>query len=65
MSRFGRPIGAKELKVGNDKVSIDNLEVKVISALDVAIEAETEMPGTLVARIDTQSRLQKNYQVKK
>ena len=63
MSRDGRPIGAKELKVGFEKVSIERLEVDVVTGLDMDIEAEGEMPGTLVARIDTRSQMQKNYQV--
>ena len=65
MSRYGRPIGAKELKVGNDKVSIDKLQVDVVAGLDLSVAAEIEMPGTLVTRIDTKSQLTKNYQVKK
>ena len=63
MSRYGRPIGAKELKVGSDKVSIEKLQVDVVAGLDLSVAAETEMPGTLVTRIDTKAQLTKNYQV--
>jgi len=62
MSRYGRPIGAKELKVGNDKVSLDKLQVDVVAGLDLAVAEESEMPGTLVTRIDTKTQLTKNYQ---
>ena len=62
MSRM-RAIGAKEIKVANDKVSIKDLKVKVISGVSAAILPEEEMPGALKAQITTKSELVSNGQV--
>ena len=47
LSRLGRVIGAKEVKVGNNKVSIERLNVDVVTGLEMDVHTEATLPGTL------------------
>lgn len=58
-------MGAREIRVGEDKVTVKMLKVKVVSGMDVNIVAEDALPGILTARIVTKSRLVKQSQVTK
>ena len=60
---MGRVIGVKEIRVGNDKVTIERLEVDVLTGLSMMVNANTELPGTLSTRVMRQEQLQKKYQV--
>ena len=60
---MGRVIGASEVKVANNKVNIERLEVDVVAGLEMELMAEAEMPGTLAAKIMTTSQLRRKYQV--
>jgi hypothetical protein len=63
MSRLNRPIGASQLWVTVDKESVSDLRIRVVSGLDVQIEPESGMSGTLAAHIITQSKLKRQFQV--
>ena len=63
ISRSGRVLGTKEVRVGNDKVSLERLEVAMVTGLQMDLEPEPELPGTLVARMSRTSQLRKKYQV--
>lgn len=60
---MGRVIGAEEVRVGNDKVTIERLEVDVLTGLSMMVSPNTELPGTLSTRVIRQEQLQKKYQV--
>ena len=60
---MGRVIGAHEVKVGNSKVTIERLEVDVITGLDLLIDNEVDLPGTLAVRVLKQAKLKRQYQV--
>jgi len=62
LSRMGRVIGASEVKVANNKVNIERLEVDVVTGLEMELMSEPEMPGTLAAKIMTTSQLKRKYQ---
>ena len=63
LSQIGRVIGATEVKVGNNKVSVEQLQIHVITGISVSTSADVELPGTLVARVARQSQLTRKYQV--
>ena len=63
LSASGRVIGAREIKVGNDKVTVDKLEVTVVTGLSMTIEEDQDMEGVLSAHVHIKERLQKKYQV--
>ena len=58
-------IGAKEVKVGNNKVSIERLNVDVVTGLEMDVHTEATLPGTLVAHLTRKEKLTKKYQVSK
>ncbi len=60
---MGRVIGAKEIKVGNNKVMIERLQVDVVTGISMEIDADTDLPGTLIARVIRKEQLQRKYQV--
>ena len=63
LSRLGRVIGAKEVKVGNNKVSIERLNVDVVTGLEMDVHTEATLPGTLVAHLTRKDKLTRKYQV--
>ena len=65
LSRLGRVIGAKEVKVGNNKVSIERLNVDVVTGLEMDVHTEATLPGTLVAHLTRKEKLTRKYQVGK
>ena len=60
---MGRVIGVHEIKVGNSKVTLERLEVDVITGLKLLVDNETDLPGTLSVRVLKQSKLSRQYQV--
>lgn len=59
----GRVIGAKEIRVGNDRVSIARLSVKVVSGLQLTISPDTAIENGYVAETSVTRRLTAQYQV--
>ena len=64
MSQMGRVIGAHEIKVGNSKVTLERLQVDVITGLQLLIDDQTDLTGTLSVRVMKQAKLTRQYQVK-
>ena len=60
---MGRVMAAREVRVLQGKVSIDKLEVDVVTGLTVTIDAEPQMEGVLKANIHRDTDLTRNYQV--
>jgi hypothetical protein len=56
-------IGATEVKVASDKVDLERLEVNVVSGVSLELRPQPDLPGTLTARVHTQSQLTEKYQV--
>ena len=63
VTRLGRVMAAREVRVLPGKVSIDKLEVDVVTGLSVTIDAEPQMTGVLKANIHRDTTLKKTYQV--
>ena len=60
---MGRVIGAHEIKVGNSKVTLERMEVDVITGLNILVDDQSDLPGTLSVRVLKQSKLTRQYQV--
>lgn len=60
----GRVIGAKEIRVGNDRVSVMRLSVRVVSGLQLSISPDTAIENGYVAETSVTRRLTAQYQVK-
>lgn len=60
----GRVIGAKEVRVGNDRVSVTRLSVRVVSGLQLSISPDTAIENGYVAETSVTRRLTAQYQVK-
>nr|CAD7260300.1 unnamed protein product [Timema shepardi] len=58
----GRVIGAKEVRVGNDKVSISRLQVRVVSGLQLAITPDSAVENGYIAETSVTRRLTAQYQ---
>ncbi|XP_044592113.1 transmembrane protein 132E isoform X3 [Cotesia glomerata] len=58
----GRVIGAKEIRVGNDRVSIARLSVKVVSGLQLTISPDSAIENGYVAETSVTRRLTAQYQ---
>ncbi|XP_063974726.1 transmembrane protein 132E [Diachasmimorpha longicaudata] len=58
----GRVIGAKEIRVGNDRVSISRLSVKVVSGLQLSISPDSAIENGYVAETSVTRRLTAQYQ---
>lgn len=58
----GRVIGAKEIRVGSDKVSITRLIVRVISGLQLSITPDSAVENGYVAETSVTRRLTAQYQ---
>lgn len=59
----GRVIGAKEIRVGNDRVSVIRLSVRVVSGLQLSISPDTAIENGYVAETSVTRRLTAQYQV--
>lgn len=59
----GRVIGAKEVRVGNDKVWITKLVVQVVSGLQLNISPDTSTENGYVAETSVTRKLTAQYQV--
>lgn len=59
----GRVIGAKEVRVGNDRVAVTRLSVRVVSGLQLTISPDTAIENGYVAETSVTRRLTAQYQV--
>jgi len=59
----GRVIGAKEIRVVNDRVSVTRLSVRVVSGLQLTISPDTVIENGYVAETSVTRRLTAQYQV--
>ena len=59
----GRVVGAKEVRVGNDKVSVSRLLVRVVSGLQLTISPDSAVENGYVAETSVTRRLTAQYQV--
>lgn len=59
----GRVIGAKEIRVGNDRVSISGLSVKIVSGLQLNISPDSTIENGYVAETSVTRKLTAQYQV--
>lgn len=62
VSSSGRVMGAHEIRVGNDKVTMTDLEVDVVTGLSMDLSSEAEFPGMLAARFTRHSLLLRKHQ---
>lgn len=58
----GRVIGAKEIRVGSDKVSLEKLIVRVVSGLQLSITPDTAVENGYVAETSVTRKLTAQYQ---
>ncbi|XP_068082143.1 transmembrane protein 132E [Anabrus simplex] len=58
----GRVIGAKEIRVGNDKVSITKLQVRVVSGLQLSIVPDSTVENGYIAETSVTRKLTAQYQ---
>lgn len=59
----GRVIGAKEVRVSNDKVTINKLAVRVVSGLQLNISPDSSIENGYIAETSVTRRLTAQYQV--
>lgn len=59
----GRVIGAKEVRVVNDKVSITRLQVRVVSGLQLSIVPDNAVENGYIAETSVTRKLTAQYQV--
>lgn len=59
----GRVIGAKEIRVGNDKVGLSKLLVQVVSGLQLNISPDSSVDNGYVAETSVTRKLTAQYQV--
>lgn len=57
ISPTGEILGSKEVRVGKDKVDIERLMVRVISAMRIRIDKIENVPGALLATVTLQDQL--------
>ncbi|XP_033220713.1 transmembrane protein 132E [Belonocnema kinseyi] len=58
----GRVIGAKEVRVGNDRVAVSRLSVKVVSGLQLTISPDTAIENGYIAETSVTRKLTAQYQ---
>ncbi|XP_015432305.1 PREDICTED: transmembrane protein 132E [Dufourea novaeangliae] len=58
----GRVIGAKEVRVGNDRVAVTRLSVKVVSGLQLTISPDSAIENGYIAETSVTRRLTAKYQ---
>lgn len=56
-------IGAKEVRVGSDKVSVTKLRVNIVSGLQLNISPDTAVDNGYIAETSVTRRLTAQYQV--
>ncbi len=59
----GRVIGAKEVRVVTDKVSVSRMLVRVVSGLQLSITADSAIENGYVAETSVTRKLTAQYQV--
>lgn len=59
----GRVIGAKEIRVGNDKVGLSRLLVQVVSGLQLNISPDSSIENGYIAETSVTRKLTAQYQV--
>lgn len=59
----GRVIGAKELRIGSDKVSLTRLKVDVVSGLQLNIVPDSAIDNGYIAETSVTRKLTAQYQV--
>lgn len=59
----GRVIGAKEVRVGNDRVAVSKLSVKVVSGLQLTINPDSTIENGYIAETSVTRKLTAQYQV--
>lgn len=59
----GRVIGAKEVRVVNDKVNITRLQVRVVSGLQLSIVPDNAVENGYIAETSVTRKLTAQYQV--
>jgi transmembrane protein 132 len=59
----GRVIGAKEVRVVSDKVSITKLQVRVVSGLQLSIVPDSAVENGYIAETSVTRKLTAQYQV--
>lgn len=59
----GRVIGAKEVRVSNDKIAITKLAVRVVSGLQLNISPDSSIENGYIAETSVTRRLTAQYQV--
>ena len=59
----GRVIGAKEIRIGNDKVSLVRLLVHVVSGLQLSISPDSAVENGYMAETSVTRKLTAQYQV--
>ncbi|GFR57957.1 transmembrane protein 132C [Elysia marginata] len=57
ISPTGQILGSREVRVGKDKVDIERLMVRVISAMRIRIDKIENVPGALLATVSLQDQL--------
>lgn len=61
----GHVIGAKEIRVGSDRVSIKKLVVQVVSGLQLSIVPDGNIENGYIAETTVTRKLTAQYQVRK
>lgn len=61
----GRVIGAKEIRVGSDRVTVARLSVRVVSGLQLTISPDAIIENGYIAETSVTRRLTAQYQVRK
>lgn len=59
----GRVIGAKEVRVGSDKVSVSKLKVNIVSGLQLNISPDSAIDNGYIAETSVTRKLTAQYQV--
>jgi len=60
----GRVLGAKEIRVLNEKVSITSMKVQVISGVQLSLFPDTDSDNEFIAETTITSKLSAKYQVR-
>jgi len=63
VQRSGGVIGSCELSVTSDRVTINRLDVAVVSGLSLSVSAKTDFPGALSVHVAKTNLMHHRYQV--
>jgi len=61
--KTGRVLGETEVTVSSDKVTVERLDLDIISGLTLTVDVRTNQPRALVARLTENHQLNQKYQV--